>query len=684
MDRRTAYAKLPLHREVASHAPHKKLCVLDIETRKPDDELSGDGTTTPDDAAAGSPLYGPICAHGICLYGNATAPDAPAPAFFDSLDDVLVELLSAYAGFTILAHNGAGYEFNYLVDPLRRLVGRSSADGSYSYHVQTIHQGEKIIGYELTRTHTHVLTRGQRRGQRIEKRAHWRFLDTYPLFNMSLREVAEAFCPDLPKLEKEHGRHEWNADNPADIAYCVRDCAIVYTAYRAMETAVFAAFGARLGRTAGATALHAFAAAIPVGYVYYRSTAAVESFIRRAYRGGLVLPGLTTAPINDVALLDMSGAYGYQMQHHTYPVGAPCHTFKYQPGYTGVYSCHVTAPRHLFFGVIAEEHGEGYALGSFNTVTTSVEIDYAQTLGYTFEVYEGYYWTREEPVFQPFMERCQALELQPGMKPLAKMLRNSLYGKFCTREQAEEYHLSPDGEAIPDGAYVLLDPANGDEIPGLYSMPVEIDANYIMPIWGALITAYQRVYVAERAYALYAEGAPTVYADTDSLCTTRSAIGSLMASRPDLLADSPTYGGWKVEQEAAILLVTAPKVYALLDSAGRVLRTRAKGLPLKQLVERDLVSRETFSQENHRQYRYVSSHSIAQRLRRPKLPIRLMKKRALSLITSSPGWSYNARSGSIRPIVVYREPLEMERTPITPESQSFLSISPSALNRSTG
>lgn len=670
MDRRTAYAQLPLHREVAHAAPHKKLAVLDIETRKPEgkdnvnklDQHCRQSAKSDDTETGNSPLYGPICAYGICLYGNSLSPDEPAPTLYNSLDAVLALIVESYAGFTIASHNGAGYEFNYLVDPLRRLVARSTDDCSYC--AQTIHQGEKIIGYDLTETTSHVLTRGKRRGTVVTKKRHWRFLDTYPLFHMSLAEVAEAFCPELPKLEKDHSRHEWSADNPLDVEYLVRDCQIVYVAYRAAEASVFAQFGARLGRTAGATALHAFTASIPTGHVYYRSRPQIETFIRRAYRGGLVLPGLTTEPIRDVALLDMSGAYGYQMRTHTFPVGAPVHTFSYQTGYTGVYSCHVTAPRHLWFGVIAEEHGEGYPLGSFNTVTTSIEIEYARTLGYEFEVYEGYYWTREEPVFQPFMEKCQALELQPGMKPLAKMLRNSLYGKFCTREQAEEYHLLAEGEDIPNGSFVLLDPQSGDEIPGLYSLPVTIDANYIMPIWGVLITAYQRVYVAERANALYAEGAPTVYVDTDSLCTTRSAIAHLMESQPDLLADAPVYGGWKVEQEAALLLVTAPKVYALLDSSGKILRTRAKGLPLKQLSERDLISSDTFSQQNRRQYSYVSSHNIAQRLKHPELPIRLMKKRALSLISSSPGWSYNARSGSIRPIVVYREPLDMERTPI--------------------
>lgn len=654
MNRGTTYAALPLHRETAARAPHKKICALDLETRTPD---GADGET--------GPLYGPIAEQGICLYGNPEDCDRPTPHFFSQMDDVLAEILARYAGFTILAHNGSGYEFNYLLDPLRALVSQSDATpDARQYAVDCIHQGEKIIGYTLTETRAHTLTRGKRAGQVIEKQRRWQFVDTYPLFNMSLAEVAEAFCPELPKLTKEHTRHDWTADNPADVAYLVRDCVTLFIAYRRVEAMAYSVFATRLGRTAGSTALHAFTATIPSGHVYYRAGAAVEAFTRRAYRGGLVLPGMTTEPVNDVALLDMSGAYGYQMQHHTFPVGAPVHTYAYAPGYTGVYAVRVHAPRHLFFGVIAEEHGDGYPLGDFNTVTTSVEMEYAETLGYSFEVYEGYYWTREEPVFQPFMERCQQLELERGMKPLAKILRNSLYGKFCARTTAEQFCLLPRDADAPLGSYPLLDVATGDHVEGLYSLPVTLDAPYLMPIWGVLITAYQRVYVAERAMALYAHGAPTVYVDTDSLCTTRAAIASLMADAPDLLRDSPHYGGWKLECTADVLLASAPKVYALLDSAGRVLRTRAKGLPLKQLAATGLITRDTFSQQNTTRYDYVSAHSISERLRHPKLPLRLVKRRAISLMAQSPGWSYDAKSGSIRPLIVYREPHHQESTPL--------------------
>lgn len=626
---------VPLHRERLHKLYHKKLATLDIET----------WPSTP----GASPLYGPIAPGGICLYGNAQAPDQPAPQFFDSLSALLETLLTGYAGFTIAAHNGAGYEFNYLLDDLRTLIARHE-----NLAVRTLHQGETIIGYDLTRTTTRTLTRGPHKGETRATQEHWYFVDTLPLFNMSLTEVAQAFCPHLPKLDGAINwrREVWTAENPAHRAYLVRDCEIVYTAYHALEALLFEQFQCGIGRTAGSTALRAFRASIPVGHVYYRNLPRVEAFCRRAYRGGLVLPGATTAPVPDVLALDMSGAYGYQMREHLFPVGAPVHTYGYVPGRTGVYHCHVTTPRFAFFGIIADEQTGTYPLGAFDTVCTSVEIEYAQQHGYTFEIYEGYYWTREEPVFQAFMDTCQTLEQQPRMKPLAKLLRNSLYGKFCTRTQAEEFHLlAPDARA-PLGAYPLLDPATGDLLDGLYSLPVRIDAPYLMPMWAMLITAYQRVYLAERAQALYDEGAQTVYCDTDSLIANRAAVQAVSAR--GLLNDTRRYGAWRVETEAALCLVVAPKVYTLLDSTGRVLRAKAKGIPLRQLLDEAQTLSAGTLQRTER-FPFVSSHSIRDRLRHPDHPIRRIERRRISHMADSPGWAYNQATGAIRPLLIYRD-----------------------------
>ena len=638
---------IPLHRERINAPAHKKLATFDLETRG---------------KHVGDALYGDIAPHGICLYGNAHRPDEPYPHFFATLEDFLAHLLESYAGFTIAAHNGSGYEWNYLLDPLRALVGRDSA-----YSVTTSQQGGAIIGYTLIHTTTAVVSRGKNRGKVHTRTRRWVFLDTLPLFNMPLADVATAFCPHLPKLEQINWKLEdWSYDNPAHRDYLMRDCQIVYYAYRALEALLYETFRASPGRTAGGTALHAFAASIPEGHVYYRSTAKVEKFVRRAYRGGLVLPGTTTKPQSDVALLDMSGAYGYQMLTHTYPVGAPCHTYEYIPGRTGVYSCYVTTPENLPFGIIAAEHDGGYPLGSFNAVCTSVEMEYAMSLGYTFEVYDGYYWSREEPVFVPFVEACQALEQRPRMKPLAKLVRNALYGKFCARTQGERFYLLGPDEPQPVGSYVILNPKTGEEVPGLYSMPETIDEPYMMPIWGVLITAYERVYLAERALSLYQAGAPSVYADTDSLAASRAAM-AVVEAQGLFTETTPTgaYGGWKVEQVADTFMVAAPKVYVLLDAAGNILRSRAKGIPLKQLAEHGAVSPKAFRAGARQQHRYVSAHSITERLKHPELPIRLERMRRISDMAESPGWSYDPRTGRITPKVIHQVRRPHPTTPVS-------------------
>ena len=232
----------PLHRQRAHKVYHKKLATFDIETR------------APTNAPGGNPLYGDICENGICLYGNPAAPDQPIATFFHDMTTLLAHLIEQYAGFTIAAHNGAKYEFNYLLDSLRQLVASSDR-----FSVRAIQQGEAIIGYDVTETTTHTLTRGKRAGQTIEKQRHWHFLDTYPLFNLSLADVATAFCPDLPKLD---GTIDWKTESwsyaiATHRAYLTRDCEIVFHAYRALTDNVFDCFGSTLGRTAASTALRA-------------------------------------------------------------------------------------------------------------------------------------------------------------------------------------------------------------------------------------------------------------------------------------------------------------------------------------------------------------------------------------------------------------------------------------------
>ena len=124
------------------------------------------------------------------------------------------------------------------------------------------------------------------------------------------------------------------------------------------------------------------------------------------------------------------------------------------------------------------------------------------------------------------------------------------------------------------------------------------------------------------------------------------------------------YGGWKVEQVADTFMVAAPKVYVLLDARGNILRSRAKGLPLKQLAEHGVVSPKAFRAGAKEQYRYVSAHSITERLKHPELPIRLERMRRISDMAESPGWSYDARTGRITPKVIHQVRRPRPTTPV--------------------
>lgn len=641
----------PLHQEKTKTLKHRKLASWDIETHG---EKVGDA------------LYGEICYNGICLIiGHKFENESSEPPyFFSDLMTFLVFCIENLQGYYIAAHNGKGYEFNYLKDTLIDFLNNHP-----TFHVETLHQGDTIIGFDVIEKESHIITRGKNKGQEKITKRIWHFIDTLPLFNMSLRKVADAFCADMPKGEIDWKNEDWNYNNEIHRSYIIRDCEIIIEAYAALEKMLFDLFSSRIGLTAGSTAIKAFKACIPDGYVYYRNNKIVEEFMRKGYRGGLVLPGTTTKPQYNIAMLDVKGAYGYQMLTQKFPVGSPVHTYKYNPGFIGMYKIHVITPENLPFGILPLIDTATYPLGEFDSIATHVEIEYALELGYKIDVYEGYYYEDNEDVFSSFITRCQEIETtiieQNGKKiapykPLAKLLRNSLYGKFCTKTEASRMYLLPMDEQEPENANIIIDSETGYQIPGIYTIMESVDENYIMPIWGALITAYERIFLARRAYALYNAGATSVYGDTDSLAANINAV--IAVKNMGLLEETMQYGSWENEGIADTMIVAAPKVYILLDKNNKPIKIRAKGLPFNQINERypNAFTRKTYEDavnDRRDDYHFITSNNLRTRLKNPSLPIRLERHRKISLIARSPNWDYDETTGDIRPKRFYYSPL---------------------------
>jgi hypothetical protein len=132
----------------------------------------------------------------------------------------------------------------------------------------------------------------------------------------------------------------------------------------------------------------------------------------------------------------------------------------------------------------------------------------------------------------------------------------------------------------------LTNPDNGDIIEGIYVGHEETDSPYMLPHWGALITAHQRVYLMGFIETMYARGSNSVYADTDSIKCEINIIMSVVHDGTVPIGNE--YGQFKVEDICQSFTVIGGKCYYGTTAEGKVV-LKAKGIPnnrLKPLAER--------------------------------------------------------------------------------------------------
>lgn len=499
-------------------------------------------------------------------------------SLFDTLDSFF-EWVVLHPEYRFLAHNASGYEFAYLYPYIYRYF----ADNDNVELIPTLQGDTRIVQLRIIITHGETLTR---RGKPTKTIIDLR--DTLCLFNMSLERVAKAFCPELPKLKGniDFEKEDFDPTNKAHIDYVYRDCEIVVKAYERHWNDVKEVFGSPLGVTAGSTALKAFKTTIPEGHVYYRTNKDADKFIRQAYYGGWVNPGRSVGQWGEVGSVDVNGAYAFQMSRYAYPVGSAVATHHFDPDKIGFYHCDCVVPPSVYdtlgFNPIPRKDDNGlcWPSGHFQTYLSTPEILYARGRGCTVNVLCGYEFSRTEKVFDGFIAKCQEMEKVDDFKykPTIKGIRNSGYGKFGSKEEHKTIKFSP---TVIHGMSPLVNEQTGEHIPGVYVGVESQEADYMLPHWAALITAYERLYIMEYAELCYKSGAKNVYCDTDSIKCDLAVIMKLVDNKQIPVGDN--YGQFKVEELCNQFLLLGGKCfYGETENPEKPLM-KAKGIPNRLL-----------------------------------------------------------------------------------------------------
>jgi hypothetical protein len=285
-----------------------------------------------------------------------------------------------------------------------------------------------------------------------------------------------------------------------------------------------------------------------------------DTDIRKSYRGGFtwLKPGYRNKTIGSGMVFDVNSLYPYVMDSCLMPYGSGIYfDGKYQtdelyPLYIQMITCQFKLKkRHIptiqlkknryFYGAgeyLENSNGQDIAL-TLTSVDLKLFREHYQVTDISF--IGGYKFKAAAGLFSEYIAKWKTVKDQAkqtgnkGQYTLAKLMLNSLYGKFALNPEMKMKMCSYD----PDADMVQLTAGQPEQRSPVY-IPV-----------GTFITAYARAYTIRAAQKLYKR---FVYADTDSL----HIIGTEM---PDLDIDPVRLGAWKHELTFSKAHYIRPKTY---------------------------------------------------------------------------------------------------------------------------
>lgn len=389
------------------------------------------------------------------------------------------------------------------------------------------------------------------------------FKDSAKILPMRVADVAKAFDLDVSKLQIDHSQHR-DTDHQITIEeqeYIKADVLIVARALKIV-------FSMGLDRmTISANAMHDYKMMIgkkKFDYLYPKLDD-IDHELRQSYKGGFVYvkPDVMGKSIKDGIVFDVNSLYPHVMKSKRLPYGEPCfYEGKYEPDriytlYIQMIRCQFTVkPDHL--PTIQIKNNIKYP--NLEYLTSSVDsygLDHEVTLVLTsvdlelfleqYDVYNleyicGYKFMSVVGLFDEYVSKWHEIKLDATehynkpMRALAKLMLNSLYGKFGTNPDRD--HAKPYLDTVTNT--VRYKREQDKTRPTVY-----------IPM-AAFITSYARDITIRAGQAHYDR---FLYSDTDSLHLSGLDV-------PDTLdTDATRLGAWKHEFSFAEAKYLRPKSY---------------------------------------------------------------------------------------------------------------------------
>ena len=406
----------------------------------------------------------------------------------------------------------------------------------------------------------------------------------------------------------------WSFKDEA-IKYCKLDCISLYQVLTKFNELIFNEFKLNVNNSSTFTlpslAMRIYKSQFMPKNTIYQLLGRVEKDIRQSYTGGAVdvyIPhnrgeGFFSKLSKTLYYYDINSLYPFVMAKTLMPVGKPI-AFEgdiraIDPKAYGFFYCKITSPDYLDHPILQRRirTSDGLirtiaGLGSWQGWIASHEMDNAMKFGYQFEIIRGYQFELGD-IFSTYIEKLYNLRLQYGkgtpMNLIAKLLMNSLYGKFgmkLEKTQVEIYDTTDKAdlelfnEMLISLEYTVSDYIKIDNFYVMVRKTAPELSNDDQPYHGvdvniaiaSAITAGARMWMSilknNSLFNLY-------YSDTDSIVVDKQLPSFMVGS--DL-------GQYKLEHTIERAVFLAPKVYGLLTTDGTEI-IKVKGIVNELLAD---------------------------------------------------------------------------------------------------
>lgn len=516
------------------------------------------------------------------------------------IDKLLTRLLTKkYKGYVFYAHNGGNFDHLFLLAWLREHMDE------FGFEVVPVQSSIQVI---------RVWRLPERPEDPIKER--WEFHDSMKLMPMGLEKAAKSFG-----LEgKQDHDLDLPEDDPSWSVYLKRDCVLLAEILGRFYDMVENKLGGEVGMTAPSTSMKLFRRRflgrggspdrVP-RYAHWPECdqppdcfGCAHEWIRQGYYGGRTELFRTYG--EKLHYYDINSSYVAAMRE-----GMPAGDreivgkldWRMHKHHAGFVECAVKIPANCKIPPLPHRDKLTgklmFPAGRFRGVWSCEELallDDPLVKGEIEEV-RKVVWFKKKPLFVDMVDELWQLrdksraDFDQGLSELAKLMGNSLYGKFGMRQERTSVVFTKDvppgscflcGDEVRSPEYQICDdcvgskPAMGDPDCDVWYQKKRVEADYIIPQIAAHITSLARVRIWRYMKEALLAGGDIWYCDTDSVLTDA------------VLSSSMALGGLKDEFPGQELTGTfvQPKVYMLEGEKFEEPKVTMKGFPLRDTSDR--------------------------------------------------------------------------------------------------